>query len=149
MLRMTQPVIRPAREADAPVILELVKDAGLAVPGVVEHLGSFLVAERQGRAVGAIGLELRGQDGLLRSAVVAPEERGSGVGAALTDAVLALARRERVEHLYLLTTTAEQYWARHGFTRITRDDVPEAVKRSEEFTGACPASAAVMMRAVG
>ena len=65
--------IRRATAADADAIVTLVRDAQLAVPGVVEHLETFFVAERDRRAVGAIGLEVRGTDALLRSAVVSPE----------------------------------------------------------------------------
>ena len=140
--------IRRATAADADAIVTLVRDAQLAVPGVVEHLETFFVAERDRRAVGAIGLEVRGTDALLRSAVVSPEARGAGIGASLVTAVFDLARREGVETMYLLTTSAQGYWARQGFAVVSRDVVPDAVKRSEEFIGACPASAAAMMRIV-
>ena len=46
--------------------------------------------------------------------------------------------------MYLLTTTAERYFARFGFVQIARDDVPGAVQQSVEFREACPASAVVM-----
>ena len=140
--------IRRATTGDTDAIVTLVRDADLAVPGVVEHLDTFLVAERDRRAVGAIGLEIRGTDALLRSAVVAPDARGSGIGTSLVNAVLDLARREGVNTLYLLTTSAQGYWVRQGFAVVSRDAVPDAVKRSEEFIGACPASAAAMMRPV-
>ena len=140
--------IRRAMPEDAEVLVALVRDAGLAVPGIVEHLQSFLVAERDGRPIGAIGLELRGDDALLRSAVVSPAERGAGIGGALFAGVIDLARREGVQTLYLLTTSAEDYWTRHGFARVSRDAVPDAVRQSDEFIGACPATAAAMTRAV-
>lgn len=140
--------IRRATAADAEAIVSLVRDANLAVPGVVEHLETFLVAERDLRAVGAIGLEIRGADALLRSAVVSPDARGSGIGTSLVAAVLDLARGEGVRTLYLLTTSAQGYWARQGFTPVSREVVPDDVKRSEEFAGACPASAAAMVRLV-
>ena len=140
--------IRRAIAADTNAIVTLVRDANLAVPGLVEHLETFLVAERDRQAVGAIGLEIRGSDALLRSAVVSPEARGAGIGASLVTAVLDLARDEGVTTLYLLTTSAQGYWARQGFAVVSRDVVPDAVKRSEEFVGACPASAAAMMRMV-
>lgn len=140
--------IRRATAADADAIMTLVRDANLAVPGVMEHLETFLVAECDRRAVGAIGLEVRGTDALLRSAVVSPEARGSGIGTSLVHAVLDLARREGVNTLYLLTTSAQGYWVRQGFTLVSRDVIPDAVKRSEEFIGACPASAAAMVRTV-
>jgi N-acetylglutamate synthase-like GNAT family acetyltransferase len=140
--------IRPASPTDADLVVALVRDAGLAVPGVVEHLSSFLIAERGGRPIGTIGLELRGDSALLRSAVVSPAERGAGVGGSLFEAVLDLARREGVQTLYLLTMDAEGYWTRHGFARIPREMVPDAVKRSDEFVSACPASATAMRRVV-
>ena len=140
--------IRRATPADAGAIESLVRDAELVLPGVSEHLRSFLIAERQERPVGAIGLELRGPSALLRSAVVTPDARGRGIGGALFDAVLELAQAEGVETLYLLTTTTEGYWSRRGFARVARDEVPVDVRESAEFVGACPASAAAMRRAV-
>ena len=81
---------------------------------------------------------------LLRSAAVRADLRGTGVGAALVGALLDRARRRDVKTLVLLTTTAERWFPRFGFESITRDDVPEKLKVSEEFRGACPASAHVM-----
>jgi amino-acid N-acetyltransferase len=48
--------------------------------------------------------------------------------------------------LFLLTTTAEDYFARLEFERVTRAEVPPGVANSLEFTSACPASAAVLRR---
>ena len=48
--------------------------------------------------------------------------------------------------VYLLTTTADGFFPRFGFSRITRDDVPDSVKGSVEFRSACPASAVVMRK---
>ena len=142
------PTIRPAVRTDLPSVLGLLRDAGLSIPGVEEHFDSFLVAEREGRIVGTIGLELRGEHALLRSAVVEPGERGSGIGAALFQRVAELARAKGVTTLVLLTSSAEGYWARHGFERIAREDAPPAVRVSAEFNGACPASAAAMRLAL-
>ncbi|MDB4884862.1 MAG: GCN5-related N-acetyltransferase [Gemmatimonadetes bacterium] len=138
-------VVRRARASDLAPVLSLLRDAGLSIAGVEEHFASFVVAEREGRVVGAMGLELRGTEALLRSAVVAPEARGGGVAAALFAATTELARAAGVRTLVLLTTAAEDYWARHGFRRITRDEAPVSVRVSAEFAGACPASAACML----
>ena len=48
--------------------------------------------------------------------------------------------------LYLLTTTAEGYFPKFGFERITRAEVPPSVQASVEFATACPASAIVMRK---
>jgi N-acetylglutamate synthase-like GNAT family acetyltransferase len=137
-------LVRRAVPADLTAVLALLRDAGLSIPGVDEHFTSFVVAEREGRVLGAMGLELRGTEALLRSAVVSPEARKGGVAAALFAAVAELARAEGVRTLVLLTSAAEGYWARHGFRTISREEAPASVKVSAEFAGACPASAACM-----
>ena len=73
-------------------------------------------------------------------------ERGTGLGVRLTEAAIARARAGRVPALYLLTTTAERFFPRFGFTPITREDVPDSVRSSVEFQSACPASAIVMRK---
>ncbi|HEY8310016.1 MAG TPA: hypothetical protein VIG47_05635, partial [Gemmatimonadaceae bacterium] len=51
-----------------------------------------------------------------------------------------------IQALYLLTTTAEGYFPRFGFTRISRETASDGVRNSVEFRDACPASATVMVR---
>ena len=137
--------LRPAGPGDAERVLGLLAAAGLPTAGVREALDRFVVAEEAGRIVGVGGLEVHGADGVLRSVAVAPDRRGRGTGARLTDAVVAAARREGLRRLYLLTTTAEGYFPRWGFRRIDREEASEDARRSIEFREACPASATVMV----
>ncbi|MCX5761786.1 MAG: GNAT family N-acetyltransferase, partial [Gemmatimonadetes bacterium] len=53
-----------------------------------------------------------------------------------------------IRTLWMLTTTADQWFPRFGFTVTARADVPEPVRASVEFQGACPDSAIVMRRAL-
>ena len=46
--------------------------------------------------------------------------------------------------MYLLTTTAEDYFPRFGFEVIDRSEADERLKESAEFRGACPDSAVCM-----
>ena len=140
--------IRRARPDDEAQVVALLSAEKLSLPGLAEHFGDFLVAERDGAIVGALGLELRGADALLRSAVVAPSERGRHLGDDLFHSLKDYARERGVTTFYLLTTSAERYWAMRGFAVVSRDVVPEAVKDSEEFRGACPASATAMSRRI-
>lgn len=137
--------IRPARPADLEAVGELLESADLPTVGVADHLSGFVVAEAEGRLVGLAGLEVHGDDGLLRSVVVDPAVRGHGLGAKLTERVLDAARAAEIRRVYLLTTTAEEYFPRHGFRRIRRDDASPDVKRSVEFREACPESAVAMV----
>jgi amino-acid N-acetyltransferase len=59
---------------------------------------------------------------------------------------IAIGRARPEEALYLLTTTAEGYFPKLGFERISRGDVPASIQASVEFTSACPASAIVMCK---
>lgn len=136
--------IRVAHSRDAAAVRALLTSAKLPLDGVPDDLAHFLVAEQDGVVVGAIGLEPYGEAALLRSAVVAPALRGTGLGERLVQALLAVAQASGTRELVLLTTTADSWFPRFGFERIPRDAAPAALHASEEFRGACPASAAVM-----
>jgi amino-acid N-acetyltransferase len=137
---------RNAAPADLPAVERLLVANDLPADGVKENFSTFVVAEHEDAIVGAIGLELFDSAALLRSAVVATDQRGAGVGRHLVEQILELAERAGVEQVYLLTTTAEDYFPRFGFHRTTRAAVPASVKSSAEFRGACPDTAIVMER---
>jgi amino-acid N-acetyltransferase len=141
--------IRNATGADLTAVERLLSASNLPLDGVKDNFSNFVVAEDDGEIAGAIGLEEFGAVALLRSAVVSPGHRGSGVGRRLVERLLEGAEVAGIEELYLLTTTADQYFPRFGFTRTTRSAVPDAVKASAEFQGACPDTAVVMTRRVG
>jgi amino-acid N-acetyltransferase len=140
--------IRDATNRDLDAVESLLSENNLPLDGVKENFSSFVVAEDAGEIAGAIGLERFGSVALLRSAVVSPEHRGSGVGRKLVEQVLEQAERDGIEELFLLTTTAEKYFPRFGFAPTTRSAVPSAVKASAEFQGACPDTAIVMKRRI-
>ena len=138
--------LRAATAGDYPAVLGLLERAGLPSDGVPAGMHDFIVADREGRIVGAVGLEHYGESALLRSAVVDPGLRNTGLGTSLIEDLLARASERGIRDLYLLTTTAEGWFPRFGFVRIDRDAVPEAVRTSVEFREACPASATVMRK---
>jgi amino-acid N-acetyltransferase len=140
--------IRKATTRDLDAVEGLLSTNDLPLDGVKENLSGFVVAEESGRIIGTIGLEQFGSIALLRSAVVSNEHRRSGVGRRLVEHILEYAEKDGIEELFLLTTTAEDYFPRFGFTRTTRSAVPPAVKASVEFQGACPDTALVMTRRI-
>lgn len=137
--------VRGASSADIAAVLALLERSALPTDGVAEHLGDFVVAERDGGIAGVAGLERYGDAALLRSVAVAESARGTGLGALLTARALESAAAAGARSVYLLTTTAESYFPRHGFRPADRESVPAAVRESVEFTTACPSSAAVMV----
>jgi amino-acid N-acetyltransferase len=96
--------------------------------------------------IGLAGVELYPDGALLRSVAVHPDWRGTGLGRALVTRALDTARAAGARDIYLLTTTAEQWFPRLGFAPIGRARVPPGVRQSVEFREACPASAVVMHR---
>jgi amino-acid N-acetyltransferase len=115
---------------------------------LVGHLATLLIARQSGAIVGSAALEVYPDGALLRSVAVVPELQGHGLGRELTNAAIHLAQDLQVTAIYLLTTTAEEYFPQFGFERIARADVPATVQTSIEFTSACPSSAVVMRKAL-
>jgi len=138
--------IRDAVNSDLSVVEGLLEASDLPVDGVRENFSNFIVAEEESDIAGAIGFEQFDSIALLRSAVVSPAHRGGGIGQRLVEELLNRAEKSGIEQLYLLTTTAEDYFLRFGFERTTRAAVPDSVKASAEFQGACPDTATVMTR---
>ena len=140
--------IRNATNADLPAVERLLAANDLPLEAVRDNFSSFVVADDDGAIAGAIGLEKFGSAALLRSAVVSRDRRGSGVGRRLVEQLLERAEEAGVDEVYLLTTSADKYFPRFGFTRTTRSAVPDVVKSSAEFHGACPDTAVVMTRRI-
>jgi amino-acid N-acetyltransferase len=138
--------IRDATSSDLQAVEQLLLASKLPVEGVKDNFSTFMVAEDEGAIAGAIGLEKYGSAALLRSAVVSPANRGTGIGRRLVERLLQRANEDGIDDVYLLTTTAEKYFPKFGFIPTTRSAIPESVKASAEFRGACPDTAVVMSR---
>ena len=140
--------LRRARQADLDPVLELIAESSLPVEGVAENFDTFVVAENGFKIVGAVGLELYGRYALLRSAAVAKTWHGFGIGRALVGEIISQARTRNIETVFLLTTTAENYFPSFGFVKVGRSDVPDELLASRELQGACSDSATVMRLAL-
>ena len=139
----------PARVHELASVLALLRDADLPEAGVAETFRNFVVVRDDETVVAAAGLEILGDDGLLRSVVVDPAFRGQGLAGLLVEGILDLASHLHLRALYLLTTSAPGYFLKHGFAECPREQAPPAVRESWEFQAGCPSSSAFMRRAVG
>ena len=139
----------PARPHDLRGALDLLGRSELTEQDVAERWGHyFVVHEDDGRVVGVAGLEIHGEDGLLRSVAVDPDYRGQGLAASLVEAAMQRAKRVKLRSVYLLTTTARDYFARRGFTECPREEAPAGIRESWEFRAGCPSTATFMKRPV-
>lgn len=131
---------------DLPAIQTLLSFCHLPTDGI-EHLTDNCVVARLGsKIVGTIALEPCGQSALLRSLAVAPDRRRQALGRKLSARMVSHARLLGVERLYLLTTDAEQYFARLGFKRAERNEAPAQILATSQFRSLCPKSAVCMTR---
>ncbi len=133
---------------DQAAVLRLLTDNGLPTAGLVDHLGTAVVARLDECVVACAALEFYPDGALLRSVAVQETLRGSGLGHQVVRAALDLARQRGATSVYLLTTTAEGFFPRFGFRPIARANVPPGVRMSVEFQSACPASAVVLAKDV-
>ncbi len=95
---------------------------------------------------GVVGVELHGEFGLLRSLAVDAAVRGRGCGSRLVAEAEQHALRHGVRSLFLLTTTARDFFRQLGYAEAVRDRVPEAIRSTSEFSTLCPSTSVVMVK---
>ena len=134
-----------ARSSDEPQVKQLLAECELPYEDLTPlHLKHFLVLRYGTQVAGVIGLELLGKFALLRSLAVPVPFRGQGIASLLTKQVEEFARSREVEALYLLTTTAEDFFAKRGYRKVERDTVLAVVQETAEFRSLCPSIAICM-----
>lgn len=125
--------------------LNLLSEAGLPTEDVsAEQLS--LVAENAGQMQGVIGLESLGEIGLLRSLVVSKQARGDGIGPMLVSALESNCVGNGVAELWLLTIDADAFFEKLGYSIRLRDEAPDAIQATNEFSGLCPGDAFLMSK---
>ena len=134
----------PQEEAD---IRQLLEANGLLhqdiEPADLKH---FLLVRDGREIVGLVGLEIRESDALLRSLAVAGGYRNKGLATLLVDKIEDYARSLKIRSLYLLTLTAEDFFAKRDFQRAARASAPAGIQKTAEFKGLCPVSAAFLTK---
>lgn len=136
--------IRSANNSDYESIVALLQSEKLPVQDLDPILPHFFVAEVNGVIAAAAGLEWYGDYALLRSVVTATSHRNKALASQLLVTLIQYARKNHIQQLYLITTTAEKYFEKKGFVKTDRAAVPQVLLQSAEFNGLCPVSATVM-----
>lgn len=139
-------LIEKATPGDLPAIRALLSRLELPTQDLGAENQTFLVARDGGALVGCVALEIYGEVALLRSLAVQPGRQKVGLGHALHDRAVALAREVGLRELFLLTTAAERFFARAGYTRADRSAAPADLRGSHEFRTLCPTDAVFMAR---
>ncbi len=141
-----QLTLRNADVNDLNRIHQMLFDANLPKNDCEEHINQFLLLERNGEIIGIGGLELYGSIALMRSIVVVPTERRQGTGILLCNALMEMGYRLNVRTFYLLTESTVAYFLNLGFVIESRQNVPQEIRSTKQFSELCPSSATVMSK---
>jgi len=98
--------------------------------------------------VAVVGLELFESVGLLRSLAVSPSHRGRGIAHQLVAFAEGVAASCGVHTLFLLTTTASDFFKTLGFVPASRSSAPAAIQATRQFSGLCPASSEFLTKPI-
>ncbi len=136
-----------ASPADEPRIRQLLSSSGLPHEDITpEHLHHYWVLKEKDQLIGVIGLEVLRPFALLRSLAIDPLFRNEGLGSQLTQQAERYADSLKIEALYLLTTTAEGFFAKRGYQKVPREGTPDLIQGTAEFRSMCPLTAVCMVK---
>jgi amino-acid N-acetyltransferase len=146
---MSVPVrLREASAEDLQFILNLLKSNDLCFKDVPQKVDSLFVGYADSKIIGIAGVEVYGSVGLLRSVVIKEQFRRKGLGKALISGIVESAKLKGVKELYLLTTTAESYFAQMGFRKIKRCTAPAPIQNTDEFREMCSVTSILMRKKI-
>ncbi|MGP3696063.1 arsenic resistance N-acetyltransferase ArsN2 [Rhodobacter sp. NSM] len=127
-----------------PALIAALTAAGLPVDDLTEPGRGFFAYRSGDRTAGFGGIERHGAHVLLRSIVVPEGRRGEGLGRAILAHLMTEAAGSAA--VWLLTTTAAPFFARHGFRAVSRAEAPAEILATRQAAAICPASAVLMTR---
>jgi len=139
------PIIRIATKTDLAMIIELLQTNELPTEDIHSETQHFFVLESDNSIIACCAVELYPPDGLLRSFAVRKEFQNMGYGKLIYDFTIKQSKQDlKLSTLYILTTTANNYFHKQNWKLINRIDTPKTIQASEEFASICPVSAVCM-----
>lgn len=139
---------RNAIVEDTAAIKQLLEAANLTTSGLSNHIQHFLVATNNNEIIGVAGAELYTPNALIRSVAVNPSFKNQGIGYTLVKKLIAKINQHHINSYYLLTETAVPFFTKMGFEITQRDQAPDNIKQTEEYSSICPVSATLMTKKI-
>ena len=141
--------LRPARAEDLFSVGALLEKAGLPLEGVEGSFAGFFVAERGGKTVGSVGVEIAGDAGMVRSLAVEASLRGRGTGDALLRRGEEALRAAGVAEAWVLTETAGAFFVSRGYRNEPRSSLPPTLTGRSVLAEVCPCSCRCLRKPLG
>ena len=137
-----------AQDEDVEAIIALLKTNNLPISDLATGHRMFLVAHANNQVIGCVAIEIYGEAGLLRSLVLNKSFSGKGIGQQLVTEAETWSCNNGIKELYLLTTTAAEFFPKMGWKNTERTTVPESIAQSSEFSSVCPSTAVCMSKTI-
>jgi len=141
---MNSYLIEQASDFDFATIIQLLTENNLPSGDIEPGKQTFYIARNQNQILGCVGIEIYEQHGLLRSIAISENFKNTGIGKNLYHHIIKFCLKINLQNLYLLTTTADSYFDKFGWSKINRDVMPLAIQKSKEFSSLCPSTAICM-----
>jgi amino-acid N-acetyltransferase len=135
-----------ATPSDLDAIKDLLASYGLPANDINSHLDNFIVAKESDVLVGVGGWESCNEVALLRSFAVNTSHKGLGVAEKILKLLEEQAVNSGIKGFYLLTDTATNYFERFEFIKLSRENVPESIRATKQFSELCPHTATMMYK---
>jgi N-acetylglutamate synthase-like GNAT family acetyltransferase len=140
--------IRPCSTPDVPALFAIINDAAQAYRDIIpadrwhepymprEELEAeiadgvaFWGAARDGRLIGVMGIQDRGDVALIRHAYVRTAERRSGIGAALLRHLETLTAKPILIGTWSAATWAIDFYRKHGYRVLSRAEIERLLRK--------------------
>ena len=118
--------------------------AGLPTGDIQSDGPMFWRFENEDVPVGFGGLQIFGDQALLRSVVTLPPVRNRGIGTAIVATLEAEARIRGCRAMWLVTDQAAAFFRGRGYRAGERSEAPESIREAAAFVH--PQAAAAMMK---
>jgi GNAT superfamily N-acetyltransferase len=140
--------IRPCSTADVPALFAIINDAAQAYQGIIpadrwhepymrrEELEAeiaggvaFWGAARDGRLIGVMGMQDRGEVTLIRHAYVRTSERRQGIGEALLRHLETLTAKPILIGTWSAASWAIDFYRKHGYRVLSRPEIERLLRK--------------------
>jgi amino-acid N-acetyltransferase len=137
--------IVPASQNSFSAAIQLLKKNNLPTEDINPGTQLFVIEENDS-VIGTIAVEYNFDVALLRSLSISEQKRNSGIGQMLVAFIENYVQKQGVQSIYLLTTTAEAFFLKKGYESVDRNEVPDFIKNTKEFSIICSASSTLMKK---
>lgn len=137
--------IVPASQNSFSAAIDLLKKNNLPTEDINPGTQLF-VMEEDNSVFATVAVQYDYDIALLRSLSVSEQKRNSGIGIKLVEFIEDYVQKQGVRTIYLLTTTAEEFFLKRGYQTIDRKTVPDFIKNTSEYSLVCSSSSTVMKK---